>query len=61
LCGDDRALCHVKAAGAAHQIGHDNWKNRPVDTRADAIQQLHADQPIGIVREWIETTAKGQD
>src|SRR5580698_10178539 len=58
---DHRASRHVEAAGAAHQIGNDDWKNRAVDTGADAVEQLHADQPKGVFGKRIETAANGQN
>src|SRR5579864_3637004 len=35
LRGNHRALRHVETAGAAHQIGNDDRKNRAVDAGAD--------------------------
>jgi len=58
---DYRALRDVKAASTAHQVGDDYRKDRAVDACADTIQQLHADQPIGIVREGVQTTPNCQD
>jgi hypothetical protein len=49
----------VEAAGAAHQIGDDDWENRAVDPRADAIQQLHADQPKRTISHWVEAATNG--
>src|ERR1700722_3160501 len=61
LSGDHRALRHVEATGAAHQIGDDDRKNRAVDAGADAVEQLHADQPKGVFGKRIETAANGQN
>ena len=56
LCSDDRALRDIEAAGAAHQVGDDDRKDRAVDAGADAVEKLHADQPVGIIGKGVEAT-----
>ena len=61
LCRDDSTLRHVEAAGAAHEIGDDHRKHRSIDARADPIQQLHADEPIRVVGQGVETSPNAQN
>jgi hypothetical protein len=61
LRGGDRPLRHIVASGAAHQIGHDQRGDRAKDPGADAVEQLHPDQPDAAVREGIEHGAQRQD
>ncbi len=57
----DRALGQIVTAGAAHDIGDDERRQRLVDSRADSVQQLHGDQPKSIVGKRIERRANRQD
>src|SRR5690349_12261708 len=45
LGGRNRALGQIVAAGAAHDVGDDEWRERLVDTRSDPVQQLDSDEP----------------
>ncbi len=59
--GDDRALCDVEASGVARQVGHDDGKDRAKDAGADAVEELHADEPGLVVGQRVKRAAKGQD
>ncbi len=61
LRGDDGALRDVEPAGATHQVGDDDREDRAVDASSDAVEKLHADEPVWIVGQRVEHTAYGQD
>ena len=61
LRGGDRPLRHIVAPGAAHQIGHDQRRDRPPDPGADPVEQLHADQPCAAVGKRVENRPHRQD
>jgi hypothetical protein len=60
LRGYDHALGHVEPPGAAHDVGYDDRKDRAVDTRADAVKELYAHQPVRVVRDGVKHAADGQ-
>lgn len=59
--GRHRPQADVEAAGPVRHVLHDERKQRAEHAGADAVQQLHAHQPIGVVRERVEEAAGGQD
>jgi hypothetical protein len=59
--GRDSALGQIESAAAAHDVGDDQRRQRPVDSRPDSVEQLDADEPERIVRQRIEGRANRQD
>ena len=57
----DGALRDIEAPCAAHQVGHDDGKNCPEDSRSDTVQCLHGDQPKWIIRKRVKEAAQRQD
>jgi hypothetical protein len=60
LRGHDHALGNVEPPGAAHDVGHDDGKDRAVDPRADPIKELYAHQPVGVVGNGVKHAADGR-
>ena len=58
--GRDGALREIETAGAAHDVGDDQRRQRPIDARANPVEQLDSDQPEGVVRQRIERRADRQ-
>ena len=56
----DRALRQIVPAAAAHDVGYDQRRQRPIDARTYPVEQLNADQPEGVVRQNIERRADRQ-
>ena len=57
----DGALGQVVAAGAAHDIGDHQGRERAENPGADAIEHLDADQPEAVVGKGVEHRADRQD
>ena len=59
--GRDGALREIESSGAAHHVRNHQGGERLIDTRANAVEQLHPDQPEGVIRQGIKRRTDRQD
>jgi hypothetical protein len=60
FCAVMMAPCATpKLAGVAHEVGDDHRKDLAENACTNAVEQLHPDQPRGMVRQRVKRAAHG--
>jgi hypothetical protein len=60
-CRRHCAQADVESPGSVHKVLHDDREQRAENSGSDAVEDLHADQPVRVVGRRAEEAARRQD